>query len=55
MSRVFVCYFFICTELTQLYSFFGFPGLCVLGRIKRTAHRENYNSELYYKSYKFIY
>ena len=31
------------------------PGLCVLGGIKRFAHRENYNSERYYKSYKFIY
>ena len=55
MSRGFAHYFFICTELTQLCSFFGFPGLHMLGRIKRTMHRENYNSEVYHKSYKFIY
>ena len=47
--------FFICTELTQLNSFFGFLGLCMFGRIKRFMHRENYNFELYYKSDKFIY
>ena len=42
--------FFTCTELTKLYSFFGFPGLCVLGRIKRFVHREKYNSGLNIKA-----
>ena len=55
MSRGFACYFFICTELTQLCSFFRFPDLHMLGGIKRFAHRENYNSELYNKSYMFIF
>ena len=50
LSMGFACYFFICTELTQLCSFFGFPGLCVLGRIKRIVHWENYNSELIIKT-----
>ena len=38
VSRGFAHYFFICTELTQLCSFFGFTFLHVLGRIKRVAH-----------------
>ena len=46
VSRGFAHYFFICTELTQLCSFFGFPGLCMIGRVKRFTHRENYNSGL---------
>ena len=56
VSRGFVAhYFFICTELTQLYSFFGSPGLHTLRRNKRGMCMERTITWTYYKSYKFIY